>query len=326
MSLSTPIAFLIFNRPDLTERVFRAIAQARPRRLLVVADGPRGDRLGEAERCAAARAVIGRVDWPCEVQTNYADTNLGCRRRVAGGLDWVFSQVEEAIVLEDDCLPHASFFPFCEQLLQRYRDDRRVMHIGGNNFQEGHRRSADSYFFSKHNHIWGWATWRRAWAHYDLALATWPQLKQAGTASFLFDSPEEERYWTAIFDRMHAGAIDTWDYAWTYACWVQGGLAVYPSVNLVSNIGFRPDATHTTGTSARANLPVGELRALKHPPVVVRHREADEFTNRRVFGIAGSRRQRLAAAIHRTLLDFSRMGRPWRNRAAREVKDSARAA
>ena len=139
--MKTPVAFLIFNRPETTARVLEEIARARPPKLLVVADGPRADRPGEADLCRAARAVLSRVDWPCEVLTNFSETNLGCRRRVSSGLDWVFEEVEEAIVLEDDCLPHPSFFPFCEELLERYRADERVMAVSGDNFQQGRRRT-----------------------------------------------------------------------------------------------------------------------------------------------------------------------------------------
>ena len=115
--LNTPVAFLIFNRPHTTQRVFAEIAKARPPKLLVVADGPRNDRPGEAELCAQTRAIIDQVDWDCEVLTHYADKNMGCKKRIASGIDWVFTQVEEAIILEDDCLPEASFFQFCEENL-----------------------------------------------------------------------------------------------------------------------------------------------------------------------------------------------------------------
>jgi hypothetical protein len=159
--VNTPIAFFIFNRPDTTARVFEAIRQAQPSKLLVVADGPRSTRPGEAEKCAATRAIIDQVDWECEVLTNYSDVNLGCRHRVSSGLDWVFEQVEEAIILEDDCLPHPTFFRFCEELLEWYRHDHRIVAISGDNFQNGHQSGEFSYYFSRYVHIWGWATWRR---------------------------------------------------------------------------------------------------------------------------------------------------------------------
>jgi hypothetical protein len=178
--LSTPVAFIIFNRPDTTARVFEAIRRAEPPQLLIVADGPRVDRPSDVERCAAARAVIERVDWDCEVLTNYAEANMGLADRVSSGLDWVFSLCDRAIVLEDDCLPDPSFFRFCDELLDRYRDDERVMAISGDNFQLGRRRTRYSYYLSRYNHCWGWATWRRGWQHYDHRMQLWPLVRDGG--------------------------------------------------------------------------------------------------------------------------------------------------
>ena len=163
MMLSTPVALFIYNRPDLTQTVFEAIARAKPKRLLVVADGPRFSE--ETEKCNQARDVIDGVNWECEVLTNFSDKNLGCGRRVASGIEWVFSEVEEAIFLEDDTLPAASFFPYCQALLEHYRHDERIMTINGNNFQSGQSRTDYSYHFSKYCACWGWASWRRAWIH-----------------------------------------------------------------------------------------------------------------------------------------------------------------
>lgn len=175
--LSTAIAFCIFNRPDRTQQVFQAIREAQPSQLLVIADGPRSGHPNDLEDCQITRSIIDQVDWDCEVLTNFSDINLGCRQRISSGLDWVFEQVEEAIILEDDCLPDPSFFPYCQELLERYRDTPEVMMISGNNFQFGHNPVEHSYYFSHYGHVWGWATWRRAWQKYDNSLAQWPQLR-----------------------------------------------------------------------------------------------------------------------------------------------------
>lgn len=282
MSISTPVAFLIFNRPDLTEIVFEAIRQAKPKKLLVVADGPRFPE--EVENCQKARSVIERVDWDCEVLTNFSEKNLGCGRRVSSGLDWVFSEVEEAIVLEDDCLPAPSFFYFCQTLLEYYRHDERIMLISGDNFQDGQSRTDYSYYFSKYNDIWGWASWRRAWNYYDFEMKTWPEYKRANLLESVRDSPDEQEYWTNIFDSVFAGNIDTWDYQWTYACFAQMGLAVLPNSNLISNLGCRSDATHTKfEANTLARLPITDIWEIKHPPCVVRNREADAYAFERVF-------------------------------------------
>lgn len=284
MAFDTPIAFIVFNRPDLTERVFGVIAERRPSRLLVVADGPRAGRAGEAERCRAVREIVGRVDWPCDVRTNFSEANLGCRRRVSSGIDWVFQNVDRAILLEDDCLPSASFFDYAAETLERYADDARIATVTGDNFQAVGRTYPGSYYFSRYPHIWGWATWRRAWANYDVTLAAWPAARATNWLATLLDDPDEVAYWTRAFDAVHAGEIDTWDYQWVFACWQQRALAVLPAVNLVSNLGFRADASHTTGTSAWANASAGELTDLRHPAEVVRDAAADRYTFDEVFG------------------------------------------
>jgi hypothetical protein len=272
--LTTPVVFLVFNRPDLTERVFKRIAAAKPQTLLLVADGPRNEN--DVDACAQVRKIVSRVDWECNVLKNFADTNLGCKHRVASGLDWVFSQVEEAIILEDDCLPSRSFFCFCQTLLERYRDDQRIFMISGNNFQFGIDRTKDSYYFSRYAEIWGWATWRRAWQYYDVTMQSWPAFKSAGCMSWVFEYPEERAYWEPYFQGCYDGKIDTWDYIWFYTCLRQSGLTILPRVNLVSNLGFGPDATHTFDTQSRfANMPADELREIKHPEHLIRHVEAD---------------------------------------------------
>jgi len=288
MSLSTPVAFIIFKRPDTTKKVFEAIRQAKPKKLLVIADGARPDKPGEAEKCAETRAIIDRVDWDCEVLKNYSDINLGCKKRVSSGLDWVFSEVEEAIILEDDCLPSPSFFSFCNTLLERYRDDKRITMIGGSNLQLGQSRTEYSYYFSRYMHIWGWATWRRAWQHYDVAMGTWSEYKKLDLIKSTCEDPYEQKFWTNIFEQGFNGAIDTWDYQWVYTCWAQGSLSVIPNVNLISNIGFGADATHTLSSETPwANLPTSDLEDIKHPPFIVRNREADDYTFEYHYGGKG---------------------------------------
>jgi hypothetical protein len=286
MPLETPVAFFIFNRPALTERVFAAIAQTRPARLLIVSDGARTERWGEADHVTQARACVQRVDWPCEVQTNFSAVNLGCKQRIASGLDWVFGQVEEAIILEDDCLPSPAFFRFCEELLARFRHEPRIRAISGASFQPAESGPVHSYYFSKYFHCWGWATWRRAWAQYDVAMQTWPAFREAGGLELLADAPGEEAYWRRVFDSVYGGEVDTWDYQWLFANWCHGGLSVVPSVNLVSNLGFDPEATHTRDAGSRwANLPARTLGDLRHPPVLQRDRQADLYLASHVLNI-----------------------------------------
>jgi hypothetical protein len=283
--LRTSVAFLIFNRPDTTEKVFEAIRQAKPPKLLVVADGSRPDRPDDVEKCAAARAIIERVDWDCEVLKNYSDVNLGCKNRVSSGLDWVFNTVEEAIILEDDCLPHSTFFRFCDELLDYYRDDKRIMVISGVNFQFGRKRTEYSYYFSRYNHCWGWATWRRAWQYYDIDMKLWSIIRDGDWLKYILQDSKAVKYWTNFFQNVYNENINSWATRWTLACWIQNGLTILPNVNLVSNIGFGEGATNTTISKSRfANIPVEEMDfPLKHPPFLLRHVEADDFTQKNHF-------------------------------------------
>lgn len=279
--LSTPVAFFVFNRPATTARVFEAIRSAAPPRLLVVADGPRPDRDGEAEKCAAVRAIVAGVDWPCEVSTNFSHHNLGCRQRVSSGLAWVFETVEQAVILEDDCLPQQSFFRFCEELLKKYRNDDRVMMISGDNFQFGASTTQESYYFSRYPHIWGWASWRRSWELYDADMALWPQIRDEGRMEDLFSNRSLVPFWREIFDRVHRGEIDTWDHQFTFCCMLHHGLCIFPAVNLVSNIGFGADATHTRGNSKLSEVPTGVMQfPLRHPSHMIRDVRSDRLTEK----------------------------------------------
>lgn len=285
--LETPVAFMVFNRPDTTRRVFAAIAAARPSRLLLIADGARANRLGEAERCQLVRQIVKEVDWPCKVETNFATENMGCRRRVVSGLNWVFSIVEEAIILEDDCLPDPSFFPFCAEMLDRYRDERRIGVICGYNALEKIVPQTYSYLFSKMVGPWGWATWRRAWKEYDGNMSSWPQMKADGLLERMLPYKRSIAYWTRIFDGMYDGTgADTWDWQWIYTTWAKDWLCIVPTPNLIKNIGFGPDATHTLGADPGPYLsrPANAVGfPLRHPPAISEwHRHLIEM-QRRVY-------------------------------------------
>jgi hypothetical protein len=281
--LATPVALFIFNRPAETARVFQAIRRARPRQLFVIADGPRPHCPDDVAGVAAARSVVEAVDWPCELRCNYAGANQGLADRVASGISWVFEQVETAIVLEDDCLPHPSFFPFCEQLLARYADDERVMMVGGVSL-EPYRRLDTSYSFSHYMLVWGWATWRRAWRLYDHEMRLWPAARDGGWLADVLGSEAEAHFWTPHLDDVYAGRENYWGRRWLLACWLQRGLVIQPAVNLVTNIGHGAAATHTTVASPFADLPTAPMSfPLRHPPFVVRDARADAELFRRFF-------------------------------------------
>lgn len=276
--LTTPILFLIFNRPDTTKRVFEVISQTRPKQLFVAGDGPRADRPGEEEKCEKVRQIATNVDWDCEVKTLFREKNLGCRVAVSSAVDWFFENVEEGIILEDDCVPHPTFFRFCQELLERYRDDMRVMQIGSCNFQDGIKRGNGSYYFSKYNHIWGWASWRRAWCHYDVAMQTFPEFVVQKQIENIWPDKNTQKYWLNIFQTVFEGRIDTWDYQWIYAMWTQNSFAILPNVNMISNIGFDERAMHTKGDSHVSNMKTYELHEMVHPAFVLQDIEADKYT------------------------------------------------
>jgi hypothetical protein len=270
--MSTPaVLFLIFNRPDTTALVLEAIRTARPPRLYVAADGPRANRPDEIDRCEAARRIATSVDWPCHVETRFGEANLGVQEAVSSAIDWFFESEEEGIVLEDDCLPSAGFFTFCEDLLDRFRDDERVMAVCGSCYAKPDASYLASYYFSYYADMWGWASWRRAWRLYDRELARWPEFKAGRYLEALArGSGQHEAYWTGLFDATRDGRIRSWDYHWIYTVIEQGGLACYPVANLVSNLGWRADATHTVAEPNQvgpvANLPHQKLTfPLIHP-------------------------------------------------------------
>jgi hypothetical protein len=276
-----PVVFFVFNRPHLTAQSFDLIRKAKPRRLFVVADGPRVGHPEDPELCHNTRSIVCSPDWKCELQTNFTEENLGNGQRMSSGLDWVFRQCEEAIVLEDDCMPSLSFFTFCTTLLRYYRDDERVMHISGDNYQDGIRRGLGSYFFSRYTLSWGWASWARAWQHYDFNICAWPGAREEKWLNSFLDDRLEIKYWTMIFDRLYRRLIDTWDYQWLFTCWRHSGLSIHPNVNMVSNIGAGPDATHIKEMHNTIGIPIGELLELLHPGKVERDRKADQFTFRK---------------------------------------------
>lgn len=266
VAADVPVALFLFNRPKHTARVLKAIRAQQPSHLLLVADGPRPGHRDDANLCAESRRIVEQIDWPCRVSRNFSNINLGCRKRISSGLTWVFEEVPEAIICEDDTLPHPSFFPFCAELLHRYRDEPRVMSIGGSLLVDKVPQAAPSYWFSRYPQIWGWATWRRAWTHYDLAMGEWPALRDSGWPSNLLERSWMAQHLSRVFDAAYDG-FDTWDYAWTFASLRHAGLTALPPVNLVTNIGFDETATHGgSGRSLFANRPSKSLQfPLAHP-------------------------------------------------------------
>lgn len=268
--LETPVVFIVFNDPDATRQVFARIAAARPKRLLLIADAPRPNRPGEAELCKEVNKIVSAIDWPCKVEANVAETNMGPGPRIISGINWVFSLVEEAIILEHDCLPDPSFFLFCSEMLELYRDRPQIAYVTGFNPLDKSFPLRYSYYFTSVSFLWGWATWRRAWQQYDEHLESWPQVKQDGLLSLIFPDKKVVGYWSKVFDRMHDGrGPNTWDYQFTYTCWTRNWLSILPRRNLIQYIGFKLQAVHTTGPDPDRDLAASSLSfPLVHPPAI----------------------------------------------------------
>ncbi len=284
--LATPLVLMVYNRPRHTAEVLEVLAATAPRRLFVIADGPRPGDPEDAARCTAVRDLVGRVRWPGEVTWDVAPENLGSRRRTQSGLARVFAEVERAIIVEDDCVLDPSFFPFAEELLERYADDPRVAVISALAGDDAAGCGTASYRFSRYPFIWGWATWRRTWTWYEPDLASWPAARETSWLRELLADPLLVAYWRAQFDRV-LGGYDTWDYQLTYSAWRHDALSIHPRVNLVKNIGFGPDATHTFVRETPLGDTTGSLSwPIVHPEAVSADRAYDGALDTTHFGVS----------------------------------------
>ncbi|WP_343692721.1 glycosyltransferase family 2 protein [Chitinophaga sp.] len=270
MSFDKPILFLVFNRPLQAMIVFDTIRAQQPSRLYIAADGPRAHKSGEKELCEETRkAVLEAIDWPCDVRTLLRDENLGCGKAVSSAINWFFYQEEDGIILEDDCVPDPTFFSFCASMLDRFKDDDNIYHINGSNFQMEHTRGDGSYYMSRYAHIWGWASWRRAWEQYDFTMNKYADRSREGLNNMLRDE----------LQRIYNKEVDTWDIQWFFSVWFNHGACITPNCSLVRNIGYGKDATHTHQTPPWfRKIRYGTLPAITHPSVLSCDTTADQFT------------------------------------------------
>lgn len=273
--MKSPILFLIFNRPDTTEQVFEEIRKAQPPRIYIAADGARSNRPGEKELCEKTRLITQKVDWDCDVKTLFRTENLGCGKAVSQAITWFFDNEPEGIILEDDILPHPDFFPYCDELLEKYRNDENIQLITGRNNFFNDYTSDHSYYMSSYFHIWGWASWRRVWNTYEFDAAR--------LSKEIFMQKIESRlprkgasYWSAIFDMMSNHGCDTWDYQLYFNQILNDRFTIIPYSNLTQNIGFGEKATHTATTDVRQILHKGDkILPLRHPVGIMEDKSAD---------------------------------------------------
>lgn len=278
--MHTAVLFLIFNRPDTTIRVFESIRQAKPPRLYVAADGPRKDKVGEKEKCEEVRSIIKQVDWDCKVKTLFRDENFGCGKAVSQAISWFFEQEEEGIILEDDVLPHPDFFLYCEELLERYRNVEQIKLIGGRNhlYKNESEKDSYSYYFSSINHIWGWASWRRVWTLYNFDLTNVPYRAFSKALSNIYIDKNVVRFWKYHYFLMKYHMINTWDYQLDIVLLYNKSYSIVPNVNIVKNIGFGSDATHTVvGDTLKTQCESHPILPLNHPQVIVLASDKDKI-------------------------------------------------
>ncbi|QJW87997.1 nucleotide-diphospho-sugar transferase [Spirosoma taeanense] len=236
-NFTTPVLLLLFNRPQYTQEVLQALAQVRPRTLYVALDGPRPGIDQDKAGIEACVNLVNQLDWPCQIHILKRDENLGCGLAVSQAIDWFFANEAMGIILEDDCVPAPAFFTYCQEMLAKYKHDSRIMHIAGTRWNEEFA-IAEPYFFTAIGHVWGWATWRRAWQRYDYHMHNWPALQQTSFIREVFPRQKHVAFWEAMFNEVYnQSAKHTWDYQWQYTLFVSRGLAVTPRENLVQNIG-----------------------------------------------------------------------------------------
>lgn len=285
-TVQSPVLLLAFNRPDTAQRIFDAVKAVKPARLYIAADGPREGNEKDKALCEETRKIYDQVDWECTVHKLFREKNKGCKTAVGEAITWFFEHEEEGIILEDDCLPAEDFFYFCDQMLERYRYDTRIHNITGTNLQRGLKRGNASYYFSQYSNIWGWASWRRVWKKYDAELSRYDAAEVGVKLKEIFSDPFLAADWLYTFNELKAGKIDTWDYQLNFITFFENALCITPNVNLISNIGFRSDATHTPDPNHHnANLPTERIGTLTHPVYFLPDKEADHFFLNKEFGL-----------------------------------------
>lgn len=260
-----PVIFIAFNRPDKTRLVFDEIRRAKPQQMQVVVDGPRNAHETDRDKRAEVLSIVHEIDWDCEVEYDVSDVNLGCKERVASGISNAFNRFDQAVILEDDCLPSQDFFRFTRAALDRYACDTRVMHVSGTCFPKPptvYNNQASTCYLSKYPFSWGWGTWKRAWKFYDGEMRAWTNEESRRAITKMMDSDLELEKWSLRFQKALSGQVSAWDWPWQLSLWSQSGLTIVPKSNLVKNIGFDVDSTHTAGDESWQSIdtePMGEI-------------------------------------------------------------------
>jgi|ERR1035437_3405024 hypothetical protein len=276
-TFDTPILLIIFNRPEKVKILINSLSKIKPSRIYISADGPRKNIFGDEEKCNLAREAAKSIPWPCEIKTNFYQHNIGVAGGMEAAMSWFFSNVEEGIVLEDDCIPNDDCLPFIRSLLIKYRNDPRVMIVCGNNLQDGIQRGHASYYFSNY-HTWGYAMWKRTWNVFDAKLNGLDEFIKKRKIDSILEDPVQKKYWISFFKKIRSGKFNFTETRLKFSVWNAGGVCIIPNVNLIKNIGFDNDSTHTFSVDKeKLSLETGELKKIIHPDTMKINYEADDY-------------------------------------------------
>lgn len=284
MTFDVPILLILWRRPEATRKLIKVLKSIKPRNLYIACDGARDGNSIEIQKVKKTREIVKKeINWNADLNTFFSEKNFGCKYGVSNAINWFFENVEEGIILEDDCIPHIDFFEFCEVLLEKYRHDKRIFCISGAN-QINQNIGDGSYFFSRYNHCWGWASWRRCWIQYDVEMSLWPKYKKSELIKSNFFSKKEQNFWTKTFDNFYfQGYPESWDYQWFFTSLIHGGMTAIPNKNLIENIGFDEDATHTFIGDANNFIERShrnnKIFPIIHPDYIVTNKKADEIVD-----------------------------------------------
>ena len=285
-TFSTPILIIAWRRPKETKKVLNSLRKIKPSKLFISCDGAREGNAEEYDKVKKTQEVLrNKINWECEVNWQISDINLGCKIGVSNAINWFFNYVNEGIIIEDDIVANKDFFEFCEKLLEKYRKDKRIWCISGSNNQANIKRGEATYYFGRIPLIWGWATWKDRWKNYDININKWPQAKSTKMLDNVFSDRLQKQYWENIWDNFYSNGIpDTWDYAWVFTCIINNGLTIIPNKNLIKNIGFNSDATHTKWNKISTQKVESIEKKIVHPEFIICNLEAEEYQFDFFFG------------------------------------------
>lgn len=281
-----PVLLIIFNRPEKVSVLLKILREIKPEKIYVAADGPRENNPSDINKIKECKKLVDSIDWDCKINKNYSEKNLGLSERMESAIDWLFKNEEVGIIFEDDCVPHPDFFEFVNILLNYYKNNEEIMIISGSNFQDGKKRGDASYYFSRYGYIWGWATWKRAWLNYDKNLEHLPSFIENDSINELFGDPREQKQWIENFTNKYKDPYTkkerlTWATTWLFSMFNKKGIAIIPNVNLVQNIGFGDDSTHTRGRGKKHSIKSSGIQEIKHPQNIIIDKQADTYLFKR---------------------------------------------